>query len=128
MNDVVIEDSFCAVGPDADGDGGTNAVLRHTTVRNVCYQDSAILLSSNTDHVSTVTIDDNLLGGGGYTLYCAGDARRSGVDHITVTNNRFSRLDFENGGGYGPVAHCDFADVFSGNLWDDTGETVTRER
>ena len=66
---VVIEDSLCSLGPDANSDGwadtttfcgggdhfdgiqsdgGNQVVLRHNTIRNPCSQTSNILLSSNT--------------------------------------------------------------------------------
>ena len=74
---VVIEDSLCVDGPDANGDGwpdgnafcnvqnpdhfdgfqsdgGNNIVIRHNTLRNPCEQTSNVLLSSNTSHISNV--------------------------------------------------------------------------
>ena len=123
--------SFCTVPQPGDAgvshfdgfqtDGGRNVLIRHNTIRNPCEQTSAILLSSNTSHVSSVTVDNNLLAGGGYSLYCAGMNDRSSVDHIVATNNRFSKWFHPRGGYWGPTAYCEFADTMSGNVWDDTG-------
>jgi hypothetical protein len=139
-HNVVIEDSLCVVGPDANSDGwpdntsfctatgdhfdgfqsdgGNSFVIRHNTIRNPCRQTSNILLSSNTKHISTATIDHNLLAGGGYSLYCAGMDDASTVDHIVATNNVYSKQYFPRGGYWGPAAYCDFADVYSNNVWD----------
>ena len=106
---VTIEDSLCVLGPDANGDGwpdstnfcsgaehfdgfqsdgGHDLVIRHNTIRNPCGQTSAILMSSNSAPISDVTITDNLLAGGGYTLYC-----NAGPDipNEKVTDNRVAR-------------------------------------
>jgi hypothetical protein len=145
-NDVTIEDTLCVVGPDGNNDGwpdstsfcsigepdpphwdgfqsdgGGDITLRHNTIRNPCSQTSSILLSSNTSHISRVTVDNNLMTGGGYSLYCAGMNVASSVDHIRATNNRFARTWHPRSGHWGPTAYCQFADVFTGNVWDDTG-------
>ena len=142
---VVIEDSLCVDGPDtnSDGwpdsttfctvpqpgdagvahfdgfqsDGGRDIVIRHNTLRNPCSQTSNILLSSNTSHISNATITDNLLAGGGYSLYCAGQNTRSTVDHIIAAGNVYSKQYFPKGGYWGPAAYCEFADQYS-FVWD----------
>ncbi len=140
--DVVIEDSLCVVGPDANGDawpdgtafcsgtehfdglqsdGGRGIVVRHNTIRNPCGQTSAILLSSNTSPIRDVTVTGNLLTGGGYALYC-----NAGPDvaNETVTGNRFARSWHQRGGYWGATTGCEDADVFTGNVWDDTGAAL----
>lgn len=139
---VTIEDSLCVLGPDANGDGwpdstnfcsgaehfdgfqsdgGHDLVIRHNTIRNPCGQTSAILMSSNSAPISDVTITDNLLAGGGYTLYC-----NAGPDipNEKVTDNRVARTYRPLGGHYGPAANCGGADAFNGNVWDDTGRAI----
>ena len=139
---VVIEDSLCVSGPDAnddgwpdgsgfcdgpdhfDGlqsDGGDNITIRHNTIRNPCGQTSAILMSTNTSGIRNVTIEDNLLAGGGYTLYCNAGPD---VPNQTVTGNRFSTYYFAKGGYWGPTTGCDDADVFSGNVWDENNQPL----
>jgi hypothetical protein len=124
---VTITDSFCdlaKLSPDseahADGfqdTGGRNITLRHNTIRNPNGQTSAILLPTGK---SSVVVDDNLMSGGGWTLYC-GD---SGEENETITGNRFSREFFRKGGYWGPMAGCQDARVASGNVWDETGRTL----
>ena len=142
---VVIQDSLCATGPDTNGDGwpdsttfcggtdhfdgfqsdgGDGVTLKHNTVRNPCAQTSDILLSSNTSPIKNVTITDNLLAGGGYSLYCAGSKDGTRVSNIVATNNRFAKTWYATGGSWGPTAYCEYASVFSGNVWDDTGKSI----
>jgi hypothetical protein len=139
---ATIEDSLCVLGPDANGDGkpdstafcdgaehfdgfqsdgGHDLVIHHNTIRNPCSQTSAILMSSNSAPIRNVKITDNLLAGGGYTLYC-----NAGPDipNETVTGNRIARTYRRHGGYYGPIAYCDDADAFNGNVWDDTGRAI----
>lgn len=134
---VTVEDSLCVNGPDVNNDGwpdagfscqdgphydgfqsdgGRNITLRHNTIRNPCGQTSAILMSSNTSAISDVTIADNLMAGGGYTLYC-----NAGPDVLneTVTGNRFSRQWYPKSGYWGPTTGCENADVFTNNRWDE---------
>jgi hypothetical protein len=152
---ATFRDSFCSVGPDTNNDGyadsttfcnqnapgssspphfdgystdgGSNQVYDHNTIRNPCSQTSAILISSNSGSVSKVSITDNLLDGGGYTLYCA--ATSPGVSGgETVTGNRIARNYRPQGGYYGPVAYCSGGGVTSwgGNVWDDTGASISQ--
>jgi hypothetical protein len=115
------------------GDGSANsgrgwklarilAALASVACRNPCGQTSNILMSTNTDGISNVTIKDNLLAGGGYSLYC-----NAGPDvaNETVTGNRFSKRFYATGGYWGPTAHCEDADVFSGNVWDESGASLS---
>jgi hypothetical protein len=141
-----IRDSFCSVGPDANNDGwadssgfcsgsehfdgystdgGANQVYDHNTIRNPCSQTSAILISTNSGAVNNVTITNNLMAGGGWTLYCAATTPGVGGNE-TVTGNRFARTYNQKGGGYGPAAYCNDVDQWSGNVWDDTGQAIGR--
>jgi hypothetical protein len=139
---ATVEDSLCTVGLDADGDGwpddkavcdgtdhldgiqsdgGSNLTIRHNTIRNPCSQTSAILMSTNTEPIKDVTIQDNLLAGGGYSLYCSAGPK---VVNEAVVGNRFARTYFPDGGFWGPHTGCSTAYVFLNNVWDDTGRPV----
>ncbi len=141
-HDVLVEDSLCVSGPDtnSDGwpdgtafcngpehfdgfqsDGGANLRLRHNTIRVPCSQTSAILMSTNTKPIRDVTIADNLMAGGGYTLYCNAGPD---VPNQTVTGNRFARTYYAKSGYWGATTGCGAADVFSNNVWDDTGAAL----
>jgi hypothetical protein len=124
---VTITNSFCDLAvlsagssAHADGfqsDGGDHIVFRHNTIRNPNDQTSAILLSTNTDSISDVVIDNNLMSGGGYTVYCGTDS--GGVAANTrYVNNVISREFFPKGGFFGTTVACDDVDVHSGNIWD----------
>lgn len=127
VENVTITDSFCDLSKlppgssaHADGfqsDGGSNITLRHNTIRNPNSQTSAILMSTNTAPIDDVVIGDNLMSGGGYTVYCGTD--EGGVaTNATYTNNRISREFFPNGGRWAPTTWCDRVAVNSGNGWD----------
>ncbi len=63
-----------------------------------------------------VTISDNVLGGGNYTLYCVdGDDGRYFIDSIGITGNHFLRQS-----RYGPV-RVNVPVVWLTNTWLDTG-------
>jgi hypothetical protein len=140
---VVIEDSLCALGPDANSDGwpdntswcngpehrdgfqsdgGDGLTFRHNTIRNNCKETSAILMSTNTSPIANVSITNNLMAGGGYTLYC--NAENDDVPNETVTGNRFSKVFFRDSGFYGPITGCSRADVYSGNVWDENSKAL----
>jgi hypothetical protein len=143
---VVLENNLCSVGPDTnddgwadsgfrcqdgphyDGfqsDGGNNITIHHNTIRNPCGQTSAILMSTNTSSIRNVTIQDNLMAGGGYTLYCSGSPTYPPVGGTeTVTGNRFARSFFSKGGQWGPTTGCETATTYNNNIWDDTGTPV----
>ena len=157
---VVIRDSLCAVGPDAnangwpdggaydggtynrapswcsgggqhfDGfqsDGGDGIELTHNTIRNPCGQTSAILMSSNTSPIRNITINRNLMAGGGWTLYCGGDNDPNRITTEQVQGNRFSRIYWPGAGYYGAAAHCEPGYIDNGgggNVWDDTGAAL----
>ncbi len=147
--DVVIEDSLCVIGPDTnddawpdnntfcndprdlhfDGyqsDGGNNYMLRHNTIRIACSSVSAILISTNSAPISNVQIRDNLVTGGGYTIYCSVGGRTVGGTN-SFTGNRFARTWYSRSGYYGPTTDCGSGtgyQTIGNNVWDDTGQPV----
>lgn len=85
----------------------------------VCGQDvlnGVFQIESTQGPDTNMTISDNYLNGGGYT------ARFYACSNTSFTNNRFGR-DYH----YGPVDNQDnscFTNK-SGNVWDDTGQSIT---
>jgi hypothetical protein len=73
-----------------------------------------------------LTIDNNLLAGGSYTMY--GPSQHGAAPaNVRVTNNRFSTKYYPRCGAYG--THDGFnraapGFVWSGNVWHETGRTV----
>jgi hypothetical protein len=107
--------------------GDTHPLLiRHNTILDSYGQTDAIGLFQDFGVVSNVTIDDNLLAGGGYTIY-GGEGSKGQSSHIVVTRNRISTKFFHLGGQYGPAAYFDPhgpGNVWSGNVWDSTGHPI----
>ena len=125
---VSVVDSFCDIprggpqdGPHYDGfqsDGGSSIVINHNTIKVPYSQTSAILMSTNTSRISNVSITNNLVAGGGYTIYC-GTSTGPVQGTFVFTGNRFAKTFFPRGGFWGPVAYCDGRG--SGNVWDEGG-------
>jgi len=85
---------------------------------------AAVNLTTDYGAEVDVVVDRNLLAGGLFAID-AGAAR--GSHDIRVTGNHFSRRYSSAGGSAGPVIHWDGGArgaVWSGNVWDETGEPV----
>jgi hypothetical protein len=145
-NTATVQDSLCVIGPDVNNDalpdnrsfctggsehwdglqsdGGNNLTIRHNTIRNPCGQTSAIIIGTNTEPIRDVSITDNLLDGGGYTLYCNAGPAVGGTE--VVTGNRFARTYWPQGGYYGPASYCRSVANWSNNVWDDTLQPIPR--
>ncbi len=130
-DDVVVEDSYVhdlvtQPGSHNDGiqsDGGQRVMIRNNRVENHFGQTSAILMSTNIAPIDHIVVENNLLVGGGYILY-AGTTGGGPVPDMRVLNNRFSRAFFPKGGYWGPVTGTGPTTVWSGNVWDDTGQPI----
>ena len=118
-------------GPGAHHDGIQNGgggpqIIRHNTVVNPHDETSAIALFQDFGAPAhDVTVEDNLLAGGGYTVYGGdGDLETSNLHFV---GNRFGRVVWPNSGYWGPVAYWaagEPGNVWSDNVWDDTNEPV----
>jgi hypothetical protein len=67
--------------------------------------------------VSNYVVENNLLAGGGYTVYCPGNVSST----YRLTNNRFSRIYVSTVGGFGPLYSSCNDDNLSGNVYHETG-------
>jgi hypothetical protein len=143
-DNTLIEDSLCVLGPDTTDDGvpdstdfcgdpgdphfdgfqtnGDDHAFLHNTIRNPCPQTSAISVGRNDISTDNVQIRDNLMAGGGWTLYC--NSLGIDVTNEHVTDNRFAKPYFSGSGSFGPVTGCNLADTYSGNVWDDDNSRV----
>ncbi|MBB6736042.1 DUF4082 domain-containing protein, partial [Cohnella zeiphila] len=88
--------------------GGTDAtglVIDHNTLLNPNQPaegaTAAIGLFADFGASHSITVNDNWMAGGTYTLY----AGASGSDHIVITNNVFSQQYWASSGYYGPYAY-----------------------
>jgi hypothetical protein len=97
------------------------------TILNSFDQTDAISLDASTpgSAIANKTVEDNLLGGGGYTIY-GGNTLGNTSSHMLIENNRFSQAYSAKGGHWGPVAYFNTSgtNVWSGNVWDSTGAII----
>jgi hypothetical protein len=102
--------------------GTTMMTIRHNTILNKFNQTDAISLFQDFGLQANRLITDNLVAGGGYTIY-GGDNQNFGkTSNIKITNNRFSNIYYPNGGHWGPIAYFDptgAGNLASGNYWDN---------
>jgi hypothetical protein len=107
--------------------GGPLLTIRHNTVLNQIAQTDAVSLFEDFGAQHDRVIDNNLLAGGGYTIYGGANAGGQATRNIKITNNRISRVYYPNGGFYGPATAFDpnrSGNIWFGNIWDDTGHVV----
>ena len=115
-NSAVITDNWIHVTAPDHSDGvqlnaGSRITIQHNTITNTVGT-SAII--AHPDGNSDVLVQDNLIAGGTYTLYCPEYASTN----FRVIGNRFSTIWFASVGLYGPWEDCGKVAVVSGNVYD----------
>jgi hypothetical protein len=110
--------------------GALNITIRHDTIFSMAagattpdsdagdYTTSAIISGPRND--TNVLIQDNLLAGGAYTLYCENGS--TGVNY-RVIGNHFSTRFKSTVGYYGPATECG-DDTQSGNVYHESGKPL----
>jgi hypothetical protein len=119
VKDSWVHDLFGVDGSHTDGaqfnQGATAIVFEHNTIvsPNPGGTAAIIMWNEGDPQNSNVTIQNNLLAGGAWTLYCP----RSDATGVRIVGNRFGAA------GYGAAAACTpgHVDQFAGNITDDTG-------
>ena len=111
------------------GGGEGPLIVNHDTMLNPQGQTATIFASTDFGNQTTLTITNNLLVGGGYTLYggtsCTTGGCGSVKGPVTVTGNRFSKKYYPNGGYYGIGSYFNNAmTTWSGNVWDENLKAV----
>jgi hypothetical protein len=115
----------------------TNGVMSNggVTARLTINLNTILISSGQTDAIGLFedfgvqqnrTITNNLLAGGGYTIY-GGQTSAAATSNIVIQGNRFSSIYFPASGSAGPVAYFDptgTGNVWSGNYWDNSGQIV----
>lgn len=107
-------------------EGSQHVVIEHNTLINEIGQTSAIACYSQAGPSDDVLINNNLVGGGGYAIYC-GDSTGTGqfgATNFRVTNNKFTTQGgtWPNSGQFGTTTNFDpnaAGNVMSGNVWYD---------
>lgn len=83
------------------------------------WTNSAVFVQAADGPVSGVTIDNNLLDGGGYTVFDNSQNGYPTPSNVVLTDNRFgTRAHFGTGDLQAP------APSFTGNVWDATGRPM----
>ena len=107
---------------------GKPMTIRDNTIFNPQGQTAAIIASNDpSGAVSNLQITHNLLAGGGYCVYLGYPHGLAPAMSITFANNHFSRIYKSGCGQFGPVAYWNGPgnnDLWSRNVWDDTGRTL----
>jgi hypothetical protein len=103
--------------------GSLNVTIRHNTIYGMgadgSFGTSAIISNRGAD--KNVLIENNLLGGGAFTLYCEQGAKGT---NYQVLNNAFTRKFGQNVGFYGAATDCG-DETQSGNYYYETGQPLT---
>jgi hypothetical protein len=99
-----------------------NVTIRHNTIYAMgsdgSFGTSAIISNGGGD--TNILIENNLLAGGNWTLYC--EQRATGVNY-RVVNNRFSTRFSPRVGTFGPATEC-ADEMQSGNVYHETGRPL----
>ena len=100
-------------------EGTSHITLGHNTISAPETNAAIIMYDQDGTQNSDVTIDNNFLTGGGWTLYCP----RQNATDIFITNNRFGPAH------YGPTSSCTIGHVttWSNNVDDATGKVLPAE-
>ena len=111
-----------------NGGEGNPSILQHDTILNPLGQTAAISFFNDFGAIGQVTVQDNLLAGGGYVMYGGTKNGTSNVggpilvkDNRIARGNQNSRGYFPEGGQYGLWAEFNHTATHAcGNYWDDT--------
>ena len=102
------------------------SIIRNT-IFNEIHQTDAIGLFQDFGLEANRRIENNLLAGGGYTLYAGEGPSDASSYNIRVVGNRFSTHLFPKGGSYGPFTAFNSygkGNVWSGNIWDHNKKKI----
>ncbi|MGH3204741.1 MAG: hypothetical protein ACRDP5_22230 [Streptosporangiaceae bacterium] len=110
-------------GISADRTAEPLTIYGNTVFNNLGQTDDISLNASRPgQNVANKIVVDNLLAGGGYSIY-GGNDRNDPTSNIVIEDNDFGQLYYPRGGHYGPVAYFDptgSGNVWSGNVWSGT--------
>ena len=126
IHDLAIGGGYHVNGIQLEPGTGRLMTVRDNTIFNPQGQTDAIMLANDNGGAErNRLIEHNLLAGGGYCFYGGGRTRRFAAN-ITFTSNHLSRLYYPACGFYGwdAVWYVGNGDVWSANVWDDTGAPV----
>lgn len=109
--------------PHYDGiqiDGGvSNVTISHNTVINQWGQTSAIMIDNYFGPISNISVDNNLLSGGGYTVYTDAQFTGGSISGVSFTNNHIGA------GQYGATDFNKASPTYTGNVNDGAALVAT---
>lgn len=115
IRDNYIHDLRASGTPHYDGiliDGGHDVATLHNTIINDHAQTSAVMIDNYFGAVSNIKVDNNILSGGGYTVYDGADFNKTPVTGVSFTNNHMES------GHWGYTDFSGDTPVYSGNVND----------
>jgi hypothetical protein len=136
LDDGVVQDNYIHDVGFTNGDhlngimsngGRQRLTISHNTVLNSHEQTDAIALFEDFGVQSDRVIENNLLGGGAYSLYGGANPGGAATSNIRIIDNRFAVLYSPTSGRFGPYTAFDpdgTGNVWAGNIRDDTGASV----
>jgi len=127
IHDITPSDPASHLNGTTSNGSTTPLTIEHNTVFNPNGQTDAISLFEDFGVEANVLITGNLVAGGGYTLYGGQNAGGPRAYNIRITDNRFSTIYYAQSGFFGYVTAFDPSapgNVWSGNIWDTTGQPV----
>lgn len=124
LSDNYIHGLAAPGSPHIDGiqiDGGlSNITIEHNTIdMQEWSQTSAVMIDNYFGPIDTVSVNNNRLLGGGYTVYSDGQFSGGTIKGVSFTNNRLGR------GYWGYASFNANQPVWSNNLDDKTSAVIT---
>jgi hypothetical protein len=109
--------------------GGTVPLtITHNTIFNNRGQTDCVGLFEDFSDQANRTVTDNLLAGGGYSIYAGYTKPANGpTSNIVITGNVIATNYFPTGGAYGPDEYFNASgtgNTWSNNTWDSTGAAI----
>jgi hypothetical protein len=108
--------------------GGTNFVIRNNVldIRNEGGASASLALYNAFERLDDVLVENNVFNGGSYCVYAGKTHGDNPVTNVRFLDNRFGRKYDPSCGIHGPYTAFEDGggNVWSGNVWDDTGEPV----
>jgi pectate lyase len=105
-------------GIQIDGDRD-NITILHNTVINQYHQTAAVMIDNGFGPINNITVKNNYLGGGGYTVYSDGQFSGGPISGVKFLDNTFRR------GYWGYASFENNSPVVSGNTDAETGKTIS---
>ena len=126
-HNTTVVDSYIhdlGVGGDTHSDdlqcsGCGNVVVKHNTLIAAGAQTSVLQLGNEFVPINGVLFEDNVVAGGGFTIFGGDSDRFSNVTGIRIVNNRFGRRLYPQLRDLRRRVYVGWATEWSGNVWQD---------